>query len=394
MRHHPLAALGYLTIVSYGAWFYGFGVLLDDIVGTTGWRENHVVAVSSVSALLAGAASIGVGRGLDRLGSRAVFVAGFVGSLVLALAAASDGLAGFALAAILGGGALGATGHYHTTLATAAGLHPHNPAKAISIVTLYGAFSSTIMLPLGGVLTDRFGWRAALVVYALLAASGYVWAGLVAAAAPAGREAGAPLPWTPLVVTAVAANLLGSAGYGTVGVYQVPIMVSLGLSLPLASTLAGFRGVAQFLGRLPTDPIVRAIGSRRALAGANALIAVGVIFLYWAGSAGPAIAFAVIAGLGIGAFSPLSGIFAYEVAGARRVGTLMGLQAAAAGVGVAAGPYGAATIIEFVGDRRASIPLAIGLLTMSALVLWVARRWDASAVRQPPTRRARRRPGP
>ncbi len=377
MRHHALAALGYLTIVSYGAWFYGFGVLLDDIVSSTGWRESHVVAVASVSALLAGAASLLAGRALDRLGSRRVFAIGIAGSAILALSAGAADLFSFAVAAVLGGGMLGATGHYHTTLATAAGLHPLRAPRAISVVTLYGAFSSTIMLPLGGVITDRFGWRPALVTYAALAASGYLWAAMAADARPSSQaESAAPLRWTPLVATAVAANFLGSAGYGTIGVYQVPIMVALGLSLPLASTLAGVRGVAQFVGRLPTDPIVGRFGSRRALAAANMLIAVGAVLLFWAGSTGPALAFAVIAGLGIGAFSPLSGIFAYEVAGPSKVGTLMGMQAAAAGVGIAAGPYGAATLVDMVGDRRASIPLAIVLLIVAAGVLWNSKRYQ------------------
>ncbi|MDH3517628.1 MAG: MFS transporter, partial [Acidimicrobiia bacterium] len=376
MRHHALASLGYLTIVSYGAWFYGFGVLLDDIVASTGWRESHVVAVASVSALLAGAASLVAGRALDRLGSRTVFAIGIAGSGVLALSAGAQDLFSFAAAAILGGGLLGATGHYHTTLATAAGLHPLKAARAISIVTLYGAFSSTLMLPLGGVLTDRFGWRPALVVYSALAATGYIWAVFAADARPTAHVESAPLRWTPLVATAVAANLLGSAGYGTIGVYQVPIMVALGMSLPLASTLAGVRGVAQFVGRLPTDPIVGRFGSRRALAAANTLIALGAVLLFWAGSTGPALGFAVVAGLGIGAFSPLSGIFAYEVAGPGKVGTLMGMQAAAAGVGLAAGPFGAATLVDLVGDRRASIPLAMVLLVLAAAVLWNSKRFE------------------
>ncbi len=376
MRHRALASLGFLTIVSYGAWFYGFGVLLDEIVRSTGWREDAVVGVASVSALLAGGASLLAGRALDRLGSRKVFALGIAGSAILALTAGSRTLASFAVGGILGGGLIGATGHYHTTLATAAGLHPHRPARAISIVTLYGAFSSTLMLPLGGFLADRFGWRPALVTYACLSAGGYLWAAWAADARPnVGKTS--PLRWTPLIVVALAANLLGSGGYGTIGVYQVPIMVALGLSLPMASTLAGARGIAQFFGRLPIDSLVGRLGSRRSLAIANLFIAAGAMLLLWAGDALPAIGFAAIAGLGIGAFSPLSGIFAYEVAGPDRVGTLMGMQAAAAGIGIALGPYGAATLVQATGDRRYSIPLSMLLLILAAGVLTISKRWKA-----------------
>lgn len=379
MRHHSLLALGYLTIVAYGAWFYGFGVLLDEIVGATGWQESLVVAVSSVAALVAGGGALLAGRALDRWGSRRVFLLGVVGAGVLAGASRAGDLGTFATAAVIGGGLIGATGHYHTTLGTAAGLHPARPARAIAIVTLYGAFSSTIMLPLGGVLADRVGWRAALAVYAALAASGYVWAALAADVRQPEGGASAPLAWTPLVVVALAASLLGSAGYGTVGVYQVPIMVSLGMALPLASTLAGLRGVAQFLGRLPIDPLVARLGSRRALVLANTVIAVGTVLLVWSDRPAVALVFALVAGVGIGAFSPLSGIFAYEVAGPRRVGTLMGIQAAAAGVGIAAGPYLAATAVESSGDRRMAIPVAVLMLLGAAAALMTGRRWATTA---------------
>lgn len=377
MRHHSLLALGYLTVVAYGAWFYGFGVLLDEIVRVTGWQESLVVAVSSAAALLAGAGALAAGRVLDRWGSRRVFLLGLVGAVALAAASRAESLATFAPLAVVGGGVLGATGHYHATLGTAAGLHPDRPARAISIVTLYGAFASTIMLPLGGILTDRFGWRFALLVYAGLAASGYGWAAVAANVQRSESEPSAPLPWTPLVVVAVIASLFGAAGFGTVGVYQVPIMVSLGMALPLASTLAGLRGVAQFLGRLPIDPLVSRLGSRRALMGANALTASGSILLAWSGRPAVALVFALVAGLGIGAFSPLSGIFALEVAGPRRVGTLMGIQAAAAGVGIAAGPYLAATAVEATGDRRAAVPVAVVLLFAAATTLLAAKRWEA-----------------
>ncbi len=378
MRHHSLLALGYLTIVAYGAWFYGFGVLLDEIVRVTGWQESLVVAVSSGAALLAGAGALAAGRILDRWGSRRVFLLGIVGSGALAVASRAGTFVAFAVVAVVGGGLIGATGHYHTTLGTAAGLHPRRPARAIAIVTLYGAFSSTVMLPLGGILTDRWGWRVTLLTYACLAASGYVWAAAAANVRQPEADESLPLRWTPLVAVALGASLFGSAGYGTVGVYQVPIMVSLGVALPLASTLAGMRGVAQFVGRLPIDPLVSRLGSRRALVAANILIAGGAVLLAWSQHPAVALAFALIAGVGIGAFSPLNGIFALEVAGARRVGTLMGMQAAAAGVGIAAGPYLAATVVESSGDRRMAIPVAVLMLLAAAGTLVTGGRWNTS----------------
>jgi MFS family permease len=375
MWRPPVLALGWLTISAYGAWFYGFGALLDDIVASTGWSEPAVVAVASGSALLAGAGAIGVGQFLDRLGSRGVFLVGIAGSILLAGAAGSQSLTAFAAFGVLGGGIVGAAGHYHATLATAAALSPGEASRAIARVTLIGAFSSTLFLPLAGWLTARQGWRIGLVVLCLLATSGFVWA--AASAASPSRTADHPpsrIRWSRLAVVAIVSSFLGAAGYGTVSTYQVAVMVSLGLTLPVAASLAGLRGVAQFLGRLPIDRLVARLGSRRGLAGANLVIAGGSALLWWSGSPLVAGAFALISGIGIGAFSPLSGILAVDAVGTERVGSLMGLQAAAAGLGIALGPFAAATAVQVFGDRRAAVVVSVAFAFAAALSLAAAGR--------------------
>lgn len=375
MWRPPVLALGWLTISAYGAWFYGFGALLDDIVASTGWPEPAVVAVASGSALLAGAGAIGVGQFLDRLGSRGVFLVGIAGSILLAGAAGSQSLTAFAAFGVLGGGVVGAAGHYHATLATAATLSPGEASRAIARVTLIGAFSSTLFLPLAGWLTAWQGWRVGLVVLCLLAASGFVWA--AASAASPSRTANHPpsrIRWSRLAVVAIVSSFLGAAGYGTVSTYQVAVMVSLGLTLPVAASLAGLRGVAQFLGRLPIDRVVARFGSRRGLVGANLVIAGGTALLWWSGSPAVAAVFALISGVGIGAFSPLSGILAVDAVGTERVGSLMGLQAAAAGLGIALGPFTAATAVQVFGDRRAAVVVSVAFAFAAALSLAAAGR--------------------
>ena len=369
----PVIALGWLTISAYGAWFYGFGALLDDIVASTGWSEPGVVGVASGSALLAGAGAIGVGQLLDRIGSRNIFLAGIVGSTLLAGAASARTLTLFAVFGVLGGGIIGAAGHYHATLSTAAALTPGEPSRAISRVTLMGAFSSTLVLPLAGWLTTWQGWRVGLITLSGLAASGFLWAS--SAAASPRRASDRPptrIRWSRLAAVAIVASFLGAAGYGTVSTYQVAVMVSLGLALPIAASLAGLRGVAQFLGRLPIDRIIGRFGSRRGLVWANLCIAGGTTLLWWSGSPVVAGVFALVAGIGIGAFSPLAGILAFDAVGTERVGSLMGLQAAAGGLGLAAGPFIAAHAADAVGDRRVAVVVAVCFALAAALSLVVA----------------------
>ena len=50
--HATIGLLGVVTIASYGAWYYSFGVLLDPMLDDTGWSESWVTATYSLSTAL------------------------------------------------------------------------------------------------------------------------------------------------------------------------------------------------------------------------------------------------------------------------------------------------------------------------------------------------------
>ena len=100
------------------------------------------------------------GRVLDRRGPRPVFlVAGIAGAGAMLLASVQGALLPFALAYAGGCGLVGALGFYHITQAVAARTAPAAPARAIIWLTLFGAFSSPVYLPLTAWLTGSAGWR-------------------------------------------------------------------------------------------------------------------------------------------------------------------------------------------------------------------------------------------
>ena len=82
------------------------------------------------------------------------------------LASAQGALLPFAIAYAGGCGLVGALGFYHITQAVAARAAPAAPARAIIWLTLFGAFSSPVYLPLTAWLTQAAGWRAAIRVEA------------------------------------------------------------------------------------------------------------------------------------------------------------------------------------------------------------------------------------
>jgi MFS family permease len=79
--------LGWLTIVAYGSWYYGFGVLIDPIQRNQGWSVAALGTVFGATILINGVGAAFGGRLLDRAGPRATFGLGAVlgaGGLALA----------------------------------------------------------------------------------------------------------------------------------------------------------------------------------------------------------------------------------------------------------------------------------------------------------------------
>ena len=129
---------------------------------------------------------------IDRLGSRPAFAtAAVVSTAGLGLASATDVLALFVIGAVIGAASLQALAFYHVTQTTAVRVAPDQPARAIAHLTVYGAFSSAIYLPLATFLVAELGWRPTLRILALATSSVLAVAAVVIRERrPAGRSSG------------------------------------------------------------------------------------------------------------------------------------------------------------------------------------------------------------
>ncbi|MDA3040258.1 MAG: MFS transporter [Actinomycetota bacterium] len=383
MNHPAIAALGMVTICCYGAWYYSFGVLLDPLLADTGWRESWISGSFAAGLALIGIGSVFGGRLLDRLGPRAVFaLAALVSTLGLGGASFSRHPLLFAAGSALGMGALGALGFYHVTMTTVVRLHPDNPQRAIAALTIWGALSSPIYLPLAVWMNDRFEWRTTIRLLLATAVLALVAAIIVVPNETAAIGAGRP----SLRSVAAAATAPGETRAFTIAValigvatsvllsYQVPVMVAAGLPLAAASTAAGARGFCQLGGRLPLGIIVGRIGTRRAMFAALGAIIVGSILLVFSSNLVVALAFAVVVGIGIGAYSPLQGMRAAELYDRSSLGATMGFQSAISQLVGATGPLAAGLVAESTGDRRWVVPIATTSAIAAVLVLQYADR--------------------
>jgi MFS family permease len=384
-------ALGLVTIVGFGAWFYGYGVLLEPIRQETGWPESLLSSVYGISLFGSGVLATVAGRLLHRLGSRLVYGFGSVGVLAAYLAlAASDGPVWFAVTGAVAGSLTGALGYYAAVHTVIAQLSPvGRRAGAITNNTLWGAFASPIFLPLMAWMVVGYGWRPALRIAGVAVAVGFA---LVAIVVPGSRgEAGTTPSLRAAFVSAsrdrVILRLLGSTfagGFATslLILYQVPVMVTAGLTLAIASALAGARGFLQLAGRVPMPWLISRFGSRSTLRIAHVLIGVSCLILPFGGTVPPALAFAVVAGVAMGALVPVESIFSADAVSIDSLGVILGVASLTRGLGAALGPVLGGTLTSVAGSRTPALLVAGGVAAGAALLVPVLRRPDVEGARQ------------
>ncbi len=389
----PIISLGVYTITAYGTWAYGFGVLLEPISSDTGWGAAFLGTIYGWAMALSGIGAFWTGRLLDRFGARAPYAIHLtVASSLMAGALLVDDKWLFGALFATGAGIGGATGFYTITTVIVSRLRFDRPDWAISSLTIVGAFASPIYLPLTAWLVAMWHWR---LVAAVLVAAGALGAAQALVLAPGGasHESGLVASTRPLATLRTALGspairrilavyLLAGAAGSTIWVYQVPMMTSVGLSLGLAGAFGGLRGLCQLLGRVGLSAQIERRGTDVLLRGAYlATASAGVALLIGAGLAGSkpgvdspiliagAVAFAILAGTGLGASSPLQAIHARSRFDPGDLGLLMGLQGLVLGVAGGIGPFTGGLVRDLSGTWTATIIAVVVVLCSAAALI-------------------------
>lgn len=376
-RTAAIASLGVLTIVAYGCWYYGFGVLLDPIHHAEGWSRGALGGVFGAAILVNGVGAAVGGRLLDAAGPRRTFLlAAVLGAGGLAVASYQHDLYAFGASYAIGGGSIGALGFYHVTQAAAARTSPAHPSQAIARLTIIGALSSPIFLPLTAWLVESGDWRTTLRVDAAAIAIAFL---LAAACVPdhrvrherrgSAREAFRVAWERQAFRRLLCATLLAGAAADIMLAFQVPIMRAAGLPLAAAASIAGLRGFAQLAGRLPLGFVLRLLSARAALALSNLLAAIAALFLLVSGAYPLAVAYSLLAGAATGANSPLQGIYTSELVDRRDLGLLLGVQQALYGIAGACGPVLVGGLLAATDSWVPAVLLTVAGFTAAAFVL-------------------------
>jgi len=398
LRPDPLAVwsrwreailLGLATIGAYGTAYYAIGVLIPVIAADTGWSTGGLSGGFAVGVVLSGAVALASGRIFDHRGSRLVILPGLVvGALAFLAASWAATPLQFIVAWAIGGAAIAGTAYYNVTMPMISRLYADRRAAALSVLTFFGAVASTIFYPLAGAMTEEWGWRGALrglvvaMVLFILPAALSVRAPAAMAVATGARSSLREALRDPAVTRALLMFVLIGLGSSALLLHQIAAMTAAGLTLALASGMAGARGLFQLLGRLMLAPLIARFGLPRTIAICYAAAATSTVALLLAQSGASAIVlvayFSVMGGMSLGLLSPLSGLFQAEVYGDRYLGTLTGVGTVVGSLASALGAW----LAGVMADQTGSYAVSLGVVAALQLLALVVLGWQQRAMAQ------------
>lgn len=376
-----VGALAVTQTIGYGVLYYAFSVFLTPMQHDLHAGGTEIAAALTIAVLVTALAAPWVGRRLDRHGGRGVMTTGSVLGTLAVLAWSRAETLPQLYAVFVAIGLASAMVLYEPAFAVVvAWFGSRRRDTALLALTIVAGFASSIFLPLTGLLVERYGWRGALVVLALVYGIAAVplhglvlrrrvrahevprqvdQAGVVRAAR---RE---PSFW--LLATAFTAN---SGVVAVIAVHLVAYLVRLGHAPAFAATVAGLLGVLSVTGRLITSALRRRGPTALITAGVFVLQGVAVVSLpLLGGSVTGAVGCVLLFGLGFGVGTIARPALLADRYGTEVYATLAGNVALPATVAKAAAPLGAAAIATKAGYTPVMIASAVCCLLAGAFLV-------------------------
>jgi MFS family permease len=331
-----VVGVGITQVISWGSLYYAISVLGDAMAADTGTSKAFVFGAYTAGLFVSAVLAPRTGRLIDRRGGRHVLSAGsVVGALALAVLAAATNHATVGIGWLLAGVAMAAT-LYDPAFATLSQHAGVRYRRAVTAVTLFGGFASTVFWPFAQVLLEAWGWRVAFGVFAALhllvclpihlfaiPRTRHEWA---KAAAENGARSAA-FGDRRLGYLNAAFGLV-SFMVGILAVHMVGILTETGLTTAQAVAAGMLMGPMQVVGRVVE---ITFLGRMRATAvgvlSLALLLGSTVMIAFAAGLPWLALAFVACYGFGNGIFTIVRGAAPAEMFGATGLGELLGYLA-------------------------------------------------------------------
>lgn len=382
-RSSVVVALGTAQTLAWASSYYLPAVLASSIGRDVGTSGSTVFGAFSAALLVAAAVGPYAGRRIDRLGGRSVLVGSnllFAAGLV-ALSQSQQAFHVFLAWAVMGV-AMG-SGLYEAAFATVVRLHGQDARRAITGITLFAGFASTVGWPLSAYLESTVGWRGACMGWAAL----HLVVGLPlnlllpSVARPAlsttnshPGHAGARLSPTQQRRAAFLMAFVFAATWFTstaMAAHLPALLQSAGATLAVAVGIAALVGPAQVAGRLIEFTFLK--NAHPLLSARLATLAhpLGVLCLALVGTSA-ATAFAVLHGLGNGILTIAIGTLPLLIFGAEGYGRRQGLLMVPARIVQAGAPFLFGLAVERWGAGSLWLSAALGLAACMALAVMAA----------------------
>ena len=372
-RSVVVSTLGITQTLSWGSSYYLTAVFADPIATDLNISKTWFFGVYSAALLLSGLLGPLAGRMIDQRGGRDVLAATNVvfaaGLILLSFANGPFGL--IAAWAVIGVGM--GFGLYEASFATVAGLYGREARNAITGITLFAGFASTVGWPLSSVFIDEFGWRGACLAWAAL----HVLVGLpmnrflVPKAPPpepvvvSETGKGGAVSWTMIVLAGVfAATWFVSAAMAS---HLPRLLQALGATPAAAVAAAALVGPAQVAARVAEFTLMRKASPLLSARVAAAMHPIGAVMLAIVG-APAAVAFVLLHGGGNGIMTITRGTLPLALFGASGYGLRTGILAMPTRILQGGAPLLFQLVLDDLGPY-AALALSSTLIGMSFLLL-------------------------
>jgi MFS family permease len=361
-----MGTLGVTQILAWGSTYYLPAVLAKPIAADMGWPLTWVIAGLSIGLLVAGLVSPRVGHLIQSRGGRRVLAFSSTGfGLGLIGIAIASSITGYLVAWAVLGLAM-ASGLYDAAFATLGRLYGVRARAAITTLTLFGGFASTVCWPLSALLLETVGWRHACLVYAGLHLAIALPAHLVVLPGAAARDAAASGPAAPkagddaetdppgeqpltqgqraLFVMIATSITLGGIITSVMSVHLLSILQARGVTLAAAVSLGALVGPSQVGARVYELSIGRRFHPTWTFIVSACLIAGGLALLLLAF---PLVAIGLMLyGGGVGVMTIARVTLPLVIFGASSYAVLMGRLALPSLLAQAIAPSAAALLLE------------------------------------------------
>jgi MFS family permease len=378
-----VCGLGVAQIISWGSLYYTIAVLGESMRRDLKVSEALFFGAFTLSLFLSGLAAPAAGRLIDARGGRPVLAIGsLLAAAALLLLALATGPLTLALGSALSGIAMAAC-LYDAAFTALNEIAGSSYRKAVTAVTLFGGFASTVFWPLSQLLMDKLGWRETLVLYAALQAliclPIHLWVlprqRATSPLAGDGASAAAPVSAAPAVRAnygwLAMAFALSAFVFSAMSVHLIGLLTSGGLRAQDAVLVAALIGPMQVLGRIVEITVARNVRPITVGTMSFLLMLLALIALLFVNALSPlAFLFAALYGFSNGIMTIVRGTVPAELFGRVGYGALLGRLARPAFIAKALAPV-AFSLAVTAGLLRGGAILALAACSAVSLLAYL-----------------------